>query len=335
VLLSHGAVMRRREFIGGIAGSAIAWPLAACAQQAGRPRRIAVLMGTVETAPDAVGLTAVLDRLKTLGWTDGVTARIDIRWSKSDPVLTRDNAQVLLALSPDVILCHSNPALAQLRPLAGNTPIVFVMVADPVGSGFVDNLAHPGGNVTGFTNFEPSMGAKWVEMLKEIAPKIANICVLMHPETSAHKAFWHEAAAAADTLGIESRAAGIHSAEIELAVATAAVQSNPGLVVFPHAVTEVRRNLIIALAARWSLPSMHAFRTHPMAGALASYGVDITSHFKPAADYIDRILKGEKPANLPVQAPTKFELVINLKTAKALGLTIPPTLLATADEVIE
>jgi len=216
VLLSHGAVMRRREFIGGIAGSAIAWPLAACAQQAGRPRRIAVLMGTVETAPDAVGLTAVLDRLKTLGWTDGVTARIDIRWSKSDPVLTRDNAQVLLALSPDVILCHSNPALAQLRPLAGNTPIVFVMVADPVGSGFVDNLAHPGGNVTGFTNFEPSMGAKWVEMLKEIAPKIANICVLMHPETSAHQAFWHEAAAAADTLGIESRAAGIHSAEIEL-----------------------------------------------------------------------------------------------------------------------
>jgi len=236
VLLSHGAVMRRREFIGGIAGSAIAWPLAARAQQAGRPRRIAVLMGTVETAPDAVGLTAVLDRLKTLGWTDGVTARIDIRWSKSDPVLTRDNAQVLLALSPDVILCHSNPALAQLRPLAGNTPIVFVMVADPVGSGFVDNLAHPGGNVTGFTNFEPSMGAKWVEMLKEIAPKIANICVLMHPETSAHKAFWHEAAAAADALGIESRAAGIHSAEIELAVATAAIQSNPGLVVFPHAV---------------------------------------------------------------------------------------------------
>ena len=328
--------MRRRDFIKGIVGSATTWPPAARAQQAGRPRRIAVLMGTVETAPDAVGLRAVLDRLKTLGWTEGVTVRTDIRWSKSDPVLMRENALMLLALSPDVILCHSNPALAQLRPLSGDIPIVFVMVADPVGSGFVDNLAHPGGSITGFTNFEPSMGAKWVEMLKEIAPNVTNICVLMHPETNAHLAFWREAVAAAHTLRIEPHDAGIHTAaEIEQAVATAAAQPSGGLVVLPHTVTEVHRDLIIALAARWSLPSMHAFRTHPMAGALASYGVDVANHFRPAADYIDRILKGEKPANLPVQAPTKFELVINLKTAKALGLTVPPSLLATADEVIE
>jgi putative ABC transport system substrate-binding protein len=293
-------------------------------------------MGTVETAPDAVGLRAVLDRLKTLGWTDGVTAHIDIRWSKSDLGLMRENAQALLALSPDVILCHSNPALAQLRPVAGPTPIVFVMVADPVGSGFVNNLAHPGGNITGFTNFEPSMGGKWVEMLKEIAPQIAHAGLLMHPETSAHQALWREAEATAHALRIEPRAVAIHTAEeIEQAVATVAAQPNGGLVVLPHAVTEVHRELIIALAARWGLPSMHAFRTHPMAGALASYGVGVVDHFRQAADYIDRILKGGKPADLPVQAPTKFELVINLKTAKALGLAVPDTVLARADEVIE
>src|SRR6516225_393165 len=192
--------MRRREFISLIGGAAITWPLTGRAQQAGRQRRIAVLMGTFETAPDAVGLKTVLDQLVTLGCTEGTTAHIDIRWSKIDPALMRENAKSLLALSPDVILCHSNPALAQLRPLAGGTPIVFVMVADPVGSGFVDNLAHPGGNITGFTNFEPSMGGKWVEMLKEIAPQIEHISVLMHPETSAHLAFWRAAKAAAQSL---------------------------------------------------------------------------------------------------------------------------------------
>jgi putative ABC transport system substrate-binding protein len=198
----------------------------------------------------------MLDRLKTLGWSEGATARVDIRWSRSDPVLMRENVLVLLAL-----------------PLAGNTPIVFVMVADPVGSGFVDNLAHPGGNITGFTNFEPSMGAKWVEILKEIAPNIANICILMHPETNSYQAFWREAAAAARALRIEPHAAGIQTAEeIGQAVATAAAQPSGGLVVLPLTVTEVHRDLIIALAARWGLPSMHAFRTHPMAGALASYG---------------------------------------------------------------
>jgi putative tryptophan/tyrosine transport system substrate-binding protein len=328
--------MKRREFITLLGGAATAWPLAAHAQQAGPPRRIAVLMGTVETAPDAVGLSAVLDRLEKLGWTEGVTAHIDIRWSKSDLGLMRENAQALMALSPDVILCHSNPALAQLRSIAGRTPIVFVMVADPVGSGFVNNLAHPGDNITGFTNFQPAMGGKWVEMLKEIAPQIAHVGVLMHPETNAHLALWREAEAAAHALRIEPRAAAIHTAEeIEQAVAALAAWPIVGLVVLPHTVTEVHRDLIIALAARFNLPSMHAFRTHPMAGALASYGISAVDHFRPAADYIDRILRGAKPANLPVQAPTKFELVINFKTAKALGLEVPRTLLGRADEVIE
>jgi putative tryptophan/tyrosine transport system substrate-binding protein len=328
--------MKRREFIALIGGAAAAWPLAARAQQAGPPRRIAVLMGTVETAPDAVGLSAVLDRLKKLGWTEGVTAHIDIRWSKSDLGVMRENAQALMALSPDVILCHSNPALAQLRAVAGRTPIVFVMVADPVGSGFVNNLAHPGDNITGFTNFQPSMGGKWVDMLKEIAPQIAHVDVLMHPETNAHLALWREAEAAAHVLRIEPRATAIHTAEeIEQAVAAAAARPLAGLVVLPHTVTEVHRDLIIALAARFNLPSMHAFRTHPRAGALASYGIDVADHFRPAAEYIDRILRGAKPADLPVQAPTKFELVINLKTAKALGLELPTALLSRADEVIE
>ena len=208
-------------------------PLTARAQQRGPPRRIAVLMGTLETGQDAVGLRAVLIGLKTLGWTEGVTARIDVRWSNSDLGLMRENAQALLALLPDVILCHSNPALAQLRPVAGRTPIVFVMVGDPVGSGFVNNLAHPGDNITGFTNFQPSMGGKWVEMLKEISPQIAYVGVLMHPETNAHLAFWREAEAAAHALRVEPRAAGIHTAEeIEQAVAAVAAQRNGGLSCF-------------------------------------------------------------------------------------------------------
>jgi putative tryptophan/tyrosine transport system substrate-binding protein len=328
--------MQRREFIVLLGRAGIAWPFAARAQQSGTLRRIAVLMGTVETAPDAVGLRAALDRLKTLGWTDGVTARIDIRWSKTDLGLMRENAQALLAQSPDVILCHSNPALVQLRPLSGNTPIVFVMVADPVGSGFVNSLAHPGGNITGFTNFEPSMGGKWVGTLKEIARAIVHVDVLMHPETSAHHAFWREAEAAAHTLHIKPIALGIHTAEeIEQSIATVASRPSGGLIVLPHTLTEVHRDLIIALAAKGTLPSMHAFRTHPTAGALASYGVDVAEHFRPAADYLDRILRGTKPTDLPVQAPTKFELVINLKTAKALGLDVSPSLLARTDEVIE
>jgi putative ABC transport system substrate-binding protein len=328
--------MRRREFIALLCGTLISWPAEALAEQNARPRRIAVMMGTVETAPDALGLKTVLDRLKGLGWTDGTTAHIDIRWSRSDMSLMRKNAEELLTLAPDVILCHSNPALAQLRPVAGNTPIVFVMVADPVGSGFVQSMARPGGNITGFTHFEAQIGGKWMQLLKELAPETARVAVLMHPETAAHVAFSREAAATAQMLGVDARAASVHdAAEIEQAIATLAREPHGGLVVLPHTVTEVNRDLIITLAKRSLLPSISAFPSHPMAGALASYGVDVIDHFRPAADYIDRILGGAKTADLPVQAATKFRFVINLKTAKALGLEVPPSLLARADEVIE
>jgi putative ABC transport system substrate-binding protein len=293
-------------------------------------------MGTTQKSQDDAGLKTVLDRLERLGWKQGSTATIDILWSNSDVALMRANAQALMELSPDVILCHSNPALAQLRPLSGNTPIVFVMVADPVGSGFVTSLSHPGGNITGFANFAPSMGSKWVETLKKIAPAIDRIGVILHPETTAHLAFWSEAEAAAMRLSTKSLALPVHNAaEIEQAITAFAGQSSGGLVVLPHTVTEVHRDLIIALAARFSLPSIHAFPEHPRNGALASYGVNVTDIFAPAADYIHRILNGEKPADLPVQDPTKFELILNLKTAKALALAISPAMLALADQVIE
>jgi putative ABC transport system substrate-binding protein len=293
-------------------------------------------MGTVETAPDALGLKDTLDRLKGLGWTDGTTAHIEVRWSRSELALMRKNAEALMASTPDVILCHSNPALEQLRPLAGNTPIVFVMIADPVGSGFVQSMAHPGGNMTGFTHFEPQMGGKWVQILKEMAPQIVRVAILMHPETAAHVAFAREGETTGRQLGIAASATPVHdAAEIEQAVATLAGKPHGGLVILPHTVTEVNRDLIIALAARFRLPSISAFPSHPMAGALASYGVDPVEHFRPAAGYIDRILRGTKPSDLPVQATSKFRLVINLKTAKALGLEVPATLLATVDELIE
>jgi putative ABC transport system substrate-binding protein len=329
--------MRRREFIAILGSAAITWPLSARTQKTpNRMRRIGVLMGTQEQSQDDGGLQEVIGRLERLGWKQGLTARIDILWSHSDVALMRRNAQTLVELSPDVILCHSNPALAQLSPLSGNTPIVFVMVADPVGSGFVTSLAHPGGNITGFANFEPSMGSKWVEVLKQIAPDIDHIGVIMHPETPAHLAFWREAEAAAQRFSTKPQALSVNNAaEIERAVTTVASRSRGGLVVLPHTVTEVHRDLIITLAARLSLPSIHAFDTHPRNGALVSYGVSVVDIFSPAADYIHRILNGEKPADLPVQDPTRFELTINLKTAKTIGLTVSPSMLALADQVIE
>jgi putative ABC transport system substrate-binding protein len=328
--------MRRRTFISLLGGAAVAWPFAALAQQPERMRRIGVLMGAAPIGQNPIAYAAFLRRLGELGWTDGRNVRIELRWANSDPELIRSYGKELAGLSPDVFFVQSNPALAALRPLAGNTPIVFVHVADPVGSGFVASLARPGSNITGFTNFESSMGSKWLQTLNQVAPHVAHAAALFHPETPANVAFWRDAEAAAPKVGISVAAAGVHDAgEVERAITTVAAQPNGGLVVCPHTVTEVHLRLIIELAGKYRLPAVYPFRYHAEAGGLLSYGVDSLDLVPRAADYVDRILKGAKPADLPVQAPTKFELVINLKTARALGLTVPPTLVARADEVIE
>ena len=328
--------MRRREFLGVLGGAAAAWPFAARAQQRERVRRLAVLNGTAPTGQNPAAYAGFLRRLGELGWTDGRNVLVEVRWANSDPELMRSYGTELAGHSPDVFLVQSNPALAALRPLAGNTPIVFVHVADPVGSGFVASLARPGSNITGFTNFEPSMGSKWLQTLKQVAPDVTHAAALFHPETPANVAFWREAEAAAQKVGINVVAAGVHDAsEVERAITAVAAQSNGGLVVYPHTVTEVHLRLIIELAGKYRLPAVYPFRYHAEAGGLLSYGVDALDLVPRAADYVDRILRGANPGELPVQAPTKFELVINLKTAKALGLDVPPSLLARADKVIE
>jgi putative tryptophan/tyrosine transport system substrate-binding protein len=328
--------MRRREFITLIGGAAAAFPLAARAQRAERARHIAVLNGQAPTGQGPASYAAFLRRLGELGWTDGRNVRIELRWANSDLELMRNYGTELAGHSPDVFLVQSNPALAILRPLAGNTPIVFVNVADPVGSGFVASLARPGGNITGFTNFEPSMGGKWLQTLKELAPDVDHAAALLHPQTPANLAFLHEAEAAAPKLGIKLVAAGVHDAvEVERAITAVAAQPNGGLNVYPHTVTEVHLRLIVQLAAKYRLPAVFPFRYHAEAGGLLSYGVDSLDLVPRAADYVDHIMRGANPGELPVQAPTKFELVINLQTAKALGLDVSPLLLARADTVID
>ena len=297
---------------------------------------MAVLNGAAPTGQNQIAYDAFLRRLTELGWTNGRNVRIEVRWANSDPALMRTYGAELAAHSPDVFLVQSNPALAALRPLAGNTPIVFVHVADPVGSGFVASLARPGSNITGFTNFEPSMGSKWLQTLKQVAPDVSHATALFHPETPANVAFWRDGEAATPKVGIKLVAAGVHDAdEVERAIAAVAAQPNGGFVVYPHTVTEVHLRLIIELAGKYRLPAVYPFRYHAEAGGLLSYGVDALDLVPRAADYVDRIMRGANPAELPVQAPTKFELVINLKTAKALGLDVPPSLLARADMVIE
>jgi putative tryptophan/tyrosine transport system substrate-binding protein len=326
----------RRALIVALGCAGVAWPFTTRAQPGERMRRIGVLNGTSQIGQNPMAYAAFLRRLDKLGWSDGRNVQIEMRWANSDLELMRSYSAELAGYSPDVFLVQSNPALAVLRPLAGNTPIVFVQVADPVGSGFVASLPRPGGNITGFTNFEPSMGSKWLQSLKQAAPDVAHAAALFHPETPANVAFWRDAEAASPKVGISMMATGVHDAgEVERAITAVAAQPNGGLVVFPHTVTEVHLRLIIELAGRYRLPAVYPFRAHAEAGGLLSYGVDALDLVPRAADYVDRILKGAKPAELPVQAPTKFELVINLKTAKALGLDIPPTLLASADEVIE
>jgi len=328
--------MKRREFIT-LLGGAVAWPLAARAQQSERVRRVGVLMNLTADDDDASPrVTALAQGLQQLGWTAGRNVRIDYRWGAVDADRSRRYATELLALAPDVILASSSPAVAALQQATPTVPIVFVNIIDPVGAGFVDSLAQPGGNATGFISYEYGLSAKLLELLREIAPELKRVAVLRDPAIATGIGQLAVIQAAAPSFGVEVRPVGVRDAdEIERAVTAFARSSNGGLIVTGSPLTALHRKLIIALVARHRLPAVYPFRYYPTSGGLISYGPDTTDPFRRAAGYVDRILKGEKPGDLPVQTPTKYELVINLKTAKALGLEVPPTLLARADEVIE
>jgi len=328
--------IKRREFITLLSGAAVAWPLAAGGQQPERMRRIGVLMNLAsDDAEGQARLAAFHQGLQQLGWTVGRNVQIDYRWSAGNADYIRKFAAELVALAPDVIVSTGSPSVAVLQQATRSVPIVFTAVVDPVGGGLVASLARPGGNATGFMLFEYSTSGKWLELLKEIAPRVMRAAVIRDPTLTAAVAQFAAIQGAAGSLGVELSPIDMRDAgEIERAVTAFSRVSNGGLIVTASG-SSARRSLIITLAARHKLPAVYAFRYFATSGGLISYGPDIIDPFRRAAGYVDRILKGEKPADLPVQTPTKYELVINLKTAKGLGLEVPPTLLARADEVIE
>ena len=329
--------MKRRDFMTLVGGAVAAWPFAARAQQAERTRRIGVLMNLAADDPEAqTRLAAFHQGLQEAGWAVGRNLRIEIRWGAGDADRFRRYAPELVALGPDVILATSGTTVPYLLQATRSVPIVFTQTPDPVGAGFVASLAHPGGNITGFINFDYSIGGKLLELLKDIAPRVRHALVLRDAGDPAGIGQWAAIQTAAPSFGVELRPVDVRDAsEIERGLTAFARGPNGGLIVTGSAPATVHRNLIIALAARHLLPAIYPFRFFVVGGGLISYGADPVDQFRRAARYVDRILKGEKPADLPVQAPTKFELVINLKTAKALGLEVPPTVLARADEVIE
>jgi len=334
-----GLAMRRRDFINAVAGAAAVWPLTARAQQT-KPkpmRRVAALMPYGANDPQAQNRNAAfLQGLQQLGWTVGQNIQIDYRWSVGSEEDTRKYAAELVALAPDVIFTSGSAAIEPLRRATRTVPIVFVLVPDPVGAGFVDSLARPGGNVTGFTQYDYSIAAKWLALLKEIAPNTTRAAVLRDPDVRAGIGQWGAIQSASPSVAIEVTPISLVDAgEMESALAAFARSPNGGLIVTGSALTVLRRDLIIALAARYRLPAVYYERNFAAAGGLISYGPNYVEQFRLAAAYVDRILKGEKPADLPVQEPTEYELVINLKTAKALGLTVPRIMQMTADEVIE
>jgi putative ABC transport system substrate-binding protein len=332
--------MRRREFITLLGGAAVAWPLAARAQQPGGIRRIGMLPGiTSEADSDAQARDAAFRQaLQQLGWTEGRNVRYEYRsrFSSNDADLARRYAAELVALGPDVIFVAGATNVAALQRATRTIPIVFAGLTDPVGAGFVESLARPGGNTTGFTSFEYGLSTKWVELLKEIAPRVTRVGVLREQGSSAGIGFWAAMQGAAPSLGMELRPIGARDApDIERGIAAFAREPNGGLIVTVGGLAIAHRDFISTLAARHQLPAVYPFRYFVTSGGLMSYGPDLNDQYRRAAGYVDRILKGEKPADLPVQAPTRYELVINLKTAKALGLDVSPMLLARADEVIE
>jgi putative ABC transport system substrate-binding protein len=334
--------MKRREFITLLGGAAAAWPLVVRAQQADRMRRLGVLIGFDESDPEGQArLTALQQGLQALGWTDGRNLRIDYRRYAGDPDRIRAAAAELIGLRPEVILAYAPPAVAALQRETRSIPIVFIQVSNPVGAGFVASMARPGGNTTGFTTFEWTIGGKWLQVLKEIAPSVTQSAVIFNPDNPAAGGFLGAIEAAVPSLGIQITPLAVRAAVdpertvLERAVDAFGRKPNGGMIVLPDFVITTLRQFIVALADRNRLPTVYPLRYFATTGGLMSYGVDQIEQSRQAASYVSRILKGENPGDLPVQAPTKFETVINLKTAKVLGLEVPPMLLARADEVIE
>jgi ABC-type uncharacterized transport system substrate-binding protein len=330
-------MIRRRQFITVLGGAAVAWPLAALAQQAGKTRRIGVLMNLAADDPESMArIGAFLHGLHQVGWVDGRNVVIHYRWGAGDNERIRKSAQELVALAPDAILAVGAVTVSPPQQVSRNVPIVFANVTDPVGAGIVSNLARPGGNTTGFTNFEYGISGKWLELLKELVPSLRRAAVLRDPTIIASISQFASIQSIAPSLGVELSPIDTREAsDIERSVSSFSREPNSGLIVVTGTSAIMRRDLIIGLAARYRLPAVYPFHYYASGGGLISYGPNVLDAYRHAAGYVDRILKGEKPADLPVQAPTKYELVINLKTAKALGLEVPDTLLARADEVIE
>ena len=326
--------IERRKFLATLGGIVIAWPLAARAQE--RMRRIAMLVGATESDPEApLSLEGFRQTLNQLGWKEGINVSIDTRWGGGDPDLIRAYAKELIDTAPEVAVADSTPAALALQRESRTTPIIFIQAGNPVGSGLVANLARPGGNLTGFTNYVPSMGGKWLELLKEVAPRLGRVAALFNPKTHTGQ-YWDVLEAATQSLGVTfGKAAVEDDGGIARAVEAIAGEPPGGLIVMPDSFTMSHRETIVALAARHRVPTVYPFRVFVAQGGLMSYGMNRVAVYRDAASYVDRILRGEKPGGLPVQAPTTFELVVNLKTAKALGLDVPWFLQQRADEVIE
>jgi putative tryptophan/tyrosine transport system substrate-binding protein len=329
--------MKRRNFIKVIGGAAIVWPLTARAQQPERMRRVGVLMGYPEGDKQAqAGASVLRKELQNLGWTEGGNIQSDYRWAGPDPEKARTFAKELTGMAPDVIVSSTNQVTAILQQETRTIPIVFAFVGDPVGSGFVQSLSKPAGNLTGFANFENSIGGKWLELLREVAPKVKRVGFIYSPTAAPNVGFFHAAQTAATSSGVAIIPLPANNrADIERGVTAFVAEPDGGLIVAPHAVTLGNRDLIDGLAQRYRLPTVYSDRYFVESGGLISFGNNTPELFRRAASYVDRILKGAKPAELPVQLPTKFELVVNLKAAKAIGLPVPPTILSRADDVIE
>jgi putative tryptophan/tyrosine transport system substrate-binding protein len=329
--------MLRREFVGLISGSAALWSLAAQAQQPERKRHIGVLMGIADNDPEARPRVEAFERgLRELGWAEGHNIRLDYRWTAGDPDRTVLFAKEIVELRPDVIVVHSSPAVAALRHLTAKIPLVFVLIADPIGSGFVESLAHPGGNVTGFMNAEATMAGKWLGLIKEIAPKIERVALIYNPRTSPYHSYLREFDSTAKQFKLQAVSTPVlDAAELEHALQALGQQPNSAFFVVPDVFVQVHRALIIKLAEEYRLPAIYPYRFFPTSGGLLSYGFDTVIAFHQAASYVDKIMKGVVPADLPVQAPAIFKMVVNLKAARAIGLTIPESFLVHADEVID